>query len=80
MSRIALTTVIGLAAVLVAGPALAFQCPKLIKKIEDETAIRFDEAAANAKVKAAEAAELHAKGKHPEAEQAAKDGLKLLGM
>ena len=80
MSRIAVTTVIGLAAVLVAGPALAFQCPKLIKKIEDETAIRFDEAAANAKVKAAEAAELHAKGKHAEAEQAAKDGLKLLGM
>jgi len=80
MSRIALTTVIGLAAVLVAGPALAFQCPTLIKKIENETAIRFDEAAANAKVKAAEAAELHAKGKHAEAEQAAKDGLKLLGM
>ena len=80
MSRIAVTTVIGLAAVLVAGPALAFQCPKLIKKIENETAIRFDEAAANAKVKAAEAAELHAKGKHAEAEQAAKDGLKLLGM
>ena len=80
MSRIAVTIVIGLAAVLVAGPALAFQCPKLIKKIEDETAIRFDEAAANAKVKAAEAAELHAKGKHAEAEQAAKDGLKLLGM
>ena len=80
MSRIAVATVIGLAAVLVAGPALAFQCPKLIKKIEDETAIRFDEAAANAKVKAAEAAELHAKGRHAEAEQAAKDGLKLLGM
>ena len=80
MSRITVTTVIGLAAVLVAGPALAFQCPKLIKKIEDETAIRFDPAAADAKAKAAEAAELHAKGKHAEAEQAAKDGLKLLGM
>jgi len=80
MSRIAVTTIIGLAAVLVAGPALAFQCPKLIKKIEDETAIRFDPAAADAKAKAAEAAELHAKGKHAEAEQAAKDGLKLLGM
>jgi hypothetical protein len=80
MSRITVTTIIGLAAVLVAGPALAFQCPKLIKKIEDETAIRFDPAAADAKAKAAEAAELHAKGKHAEAEQAAKDGLKLLGM
>ena len=80
MRRIVFTTVIGLAAVLVAGPALAFQCPKLIKKIEDETATRYDAAAADAKVKAAEAADLHAKGKHAEAEQTAKDGLKLLGM
>ena len=80
MHRFVFTTVIALAAVLVAGPALAFQCPKLIKKIEDETALRFDPAAADAKAKAAEAAELHAKGKHAEAEQAAKDGLKLLGM
>ena len=80
MSRFAFATVIGLAAVLAAGPALAFQCPTLIKKIEAETAMRFDPAAADAKVKAAEAAELHAKGKHAEAEKAAKDGLKLLGM
>jgi len=80
MHRFVFTTVIALVAVLAAGPALAFQCPKLVKKIEDETALRYDEAAANAKVKAAEAAELHAKGKHAEAEQAAKDGLKLLGM
>ena len=80
MSRFAFATVIGLAAVLVAGPALAFQCPKLIKKLDDETAIRFDPAAADAKVKSAEAAALHAQGKHAEAEKAAKDGLKLLGM
>jgi len=80
MHRFVFTIVIALVAVLAAGPALAFQCPKLVKKIEDETALRYDEAAANAKVKAAEAAELHAKGKHAEAEQAAKDGLKLLGM
>jgi hypothetical protein len=80
MRRIVFTTVVGLVAVLVAGPALAFQCPKLIKKIDDETAIRFDPAAADAKAKAVEAAELHAKGKHAESEQMAKDGLKLLGM
>ena len=80
MSRFVFTTVIGLAAVLVAGPALAFQCPKLIKKLDDETGIRFDQAAADAKVKSAEAAALHAQGKHAEAEKAAKDGLKLLGM
>jgi len=80
MHRFVFATVIALVAVLAAGPALAFQCPKLIKKLEDETALRFDDAAATAKVKAAEAAELHAKGKHVEAEQTAKDGLKLLGM
>jgi len=80
MSRFVFTTVITLAAVLVAGPALAFQCPKLIKKLDDETAIRFDPAAADAKVKSAEAAALHAQGKHAEAEKTAKDGLKLLGM
>jgi hypothetical protein len=80
MSRFVFATVIGLAAVLLAGPALAFQCPKLIKKIDDEVAIRFDPAAADARAKAAEAADLHAKGKHAEAEQTAKDGLKLLGM
>ena len=81
MHRFVFTTVIALVAVvLAAGPALADQCTVLIKKIEDETAIRYDDAAASAKVKAAEAADLHAKGKHAESEQAAKDGLKLLGM
>jgi hypothetical protein len=33
-------TVIGLSVVLFAGQAMAFQCPKLVKKIEDEIAIR----------------------------------------
>ena len=80
MRRFVVTIVIGLAALCVAGPALAFQCPKLVKKIEDETAIRFDQAAADAKVKGAEAAELHRQGKHAESEAAAKEGLKILGM
>ena len=80
MQRFAFVTVIGLATVLFAGPALAFQCPTLIKKIEQETAIRFDPAANDAKEKAAQAAELHAKGNHAEAEKVAKDGLKILGM
>jgi hypothetical protein len=80
MRRFIVLTVIGLAATLVASPALAFQCPKLVKKIEDEVAIRYDPAAADARAKAAQAAELHAAGKHAEAEAAAKDGLKLLGM
>ena len=80
MPRFAVVTVIGLSAVLFAGQAMAFQCPKLIKKIEDETAIRFDPASQDAKEKAALAAELHAKGNHAESEKVAKDGLKALGM
>ncbi len=80
MPRFVFMTVIGLAAVLVAGPALAFQCPKLVKKIEDEAGTRFDQAAADARAKAAQATELHSQGKHAEAEAAAKEGLKILGM
>jgi hypothetical protein len=80
MRRFVITIVIGLAALCVAGPALAFQCPTLVKKIEDEVGTRFDEAAAGARAKAAQAAELHAQGKHAEAEAAAKEGLKILGM
>jgi hypothetical protein len=80
MRRFGITTVIGLAALCVAGPALAFQCPTLVKKIEDEVGTRFDPAAADAKAKAAQAAELHGQGKHAEAEAAAKEGLKILGM
>jgi hypothetical protein len=79
MSRFAVMTVMGLATVLFAGEAMAFQCPKLIKQIEEEIAIRFDPASQDAKAKAAEAAELHAKGNHAESEKVAKDGLKLLG-
>jgi hypothetical protein len=79
MSRLAVVTVMGLATVLFAGEAMAFQCPKLIKQIEEEIAIRFDPASQDAKAKAAEAAELHAKGNHAESEKVAKDGLKLLG-
>ncbi len=72
--------VVGVTVLLLAGPALAFQCPKLVKKIEDETAARYDPAAADAKAKAAQASELHAQGKHAEAEKAAKEGLAMLGI
>ena len=66
--------------VFAAGQALAFQCPTLIKKIEAETAIRYDPTAADAKIKALQAADLHAKGDHAGSEAAAKEGLKLLGL
>jgi hypothetical protein len=52
MRQASRTVAIALASVVfVAGQALAFQCPKLIKQIDDETALRFDPAAADAKVK-----------------------------
>jgi hypothetical protein len=63
-----------------AGPALAFQCPKLVNQISAAAGNRFDNAAYEAKTKAAEAARLHAEGKHAEAEQAAKEGLSKLGI
>jgi hypothetical protein len=81
MRQASRTVAIALASiVVVAGQALAFQCPSLIKKIDTETAIRFDPAAADAKVKAVQAGELHAKGDHAGSEAAAKEGLKLLGL
>jgi hypothetical protein len=80
MRRFVVPTVIALATLFVTGPALAFQCPTLVRKIDAEAGMRFDQAAADARAKAAQAAELHAQGKHAEAEAAAKEGLKLLGM
>jgi hypothetical protein len=80
MRRFIVTIVVALTVGLATGPALASQCPTLIKKIEEETGTRFDQAAADARAKAAEAAELHAQGKHVESEAAARQGLKLLGM
>jgi len=66
-------------AVLFAGPALAFQCPKLIAQINTESGNRFDAASAGAKQKATEAQKLHADGKHADSEKAAKEGLAMLG-
>jgi len=80
MHRIALTAVVALIALTLSSPAFAFQCPKLVKQLNDETARRFDAAAANAKVKAAEANALHGAGKHAESEKVAKDALATLGI
>src|SRR2546425_2957814 len=65
--------VVAVAALPVAGPARAFQCPKLIAEINNEAGKRFDNVSYDAKLKAAEAQKLHAEGKHAEAEKAAKD-------
>lgn len=64
----------------IATPALGFQCPKLVKQINDTTANRFDAAAAQAKLDVAEVSKLHAEGKHAESEKAAKETLAKLGV
>lgn len=79
MYRTTLTIAAVAAALAIAGPAQAFQCPKLIAAINDETGNRFDAAAAEAKVKVADVQKLHADGKHAESEKLAKELLESLG-
>jgi hypothetical protein len=50
-----------------AGPALAFQCPLLIKQINDAVGDKTDANSTKAKSLAAEAKTLHDAGKHAEA-------------
>ncbi len=54
---------VGSVVVLSVAPALAADCPALIKKIADETGNRFDDAAYQAKQKAAAAEALQKQGK-----------------
>jgi len=75
-----LIAVSAVAVLAVASPALGFQCPKLVKQINDTTNNRFDAAASQARVDAATAAKLHAEGKHAESEKTAKDALAKLGV
>ena len=79
MRRLMLTLA-AVATLALAGPALAFQCPKLIAEINNATGNRFDNAGYEAKVKAAEAQRLHAEGKHAESEKLAKEALAQLGI
>ena len=71
---------IGTFVMFAAGPALAFQCPKLVAQINGEANRRFDSASYDAKMKAAEATKLHSEGKHAESEKVAKEGLDKLGI
>jgi hypothetical protein len=81
MKRSMLTLVgIGTFVALAAGPALAFQCPKLIGQINDAAGNRFDNAAYDAKMKAVAAQKLHSEGKHAESVKAAQEGLAQLGI
>lgn len=81
MKRLVLTLAgIGVSMVFAAGPAVAFQCPKLIGQINNDTGNRFDNASYEAKMKGAEAAKLHSEGKHADSVKAAKEGLEKIGV
>ena len=80
MQTLALTAVVGLLALLLATPASAFQCPKLVKQIQDATGNRYDATAADAKIAAAKAQALHTAGNHAESEKVAKEALAKLGI
>jgi hypothetical protein len=72
---IALSIVAG---VLIASPALASQCPALVKQIDAQAGNRFDATAQNARQAGAKAAKLHAEGKHAESMKTAQDALATL--
>jgi hypothetical protein len=80
MQTLALSVVVGLLALVFVSPAHAFQCPKLVKQIQDATATRFDATAADAKLAAAQAQALHTAGNHAESEKVAKEALAKLGI
>lgn len=80
MQRLIMAAVVGLTVLAVAGPADAFQCPKLIAQINAAAGNRLDAAGYEARQKAAEADRLHKEGKHAESEKAAKEGLAKLGI
>jgi hypothetical protein len=80
MKALALSAVVGLLALVLASPAFAFQCPKLVKQLQDETARRFDATAADAKLAAVKAQALHTAGNHAESEKVAKEALAKLGI
>jgi hypothetical protein len=81
MGRVALSVIVAVALVLaVAGPSAAFQCPKLIQKVNDEAGNRLDDAGYTARQLAEQAETLHKEGKHAESEAKAKEAMKALGI
>jgi hypothetical protein len=65
---------------LAAGPALAFQCPLLIKQIQDATAGKTDDASKRAVALANEAKSLHDQGKHAESVAKAEEAAKVINL
>ena len=65
---------------LVARPALASQCPALIKQVNDAVAGKSDANSAKAKTLAAEAQKLHADGKHADSVAKAEEAAKAINL
>jgi hypothetical protein len=65
---------------LVAGPALAAQCPALIKQVNDATAGKTDANSTKAKALADEAQKLHAAGKHADSVAKAEEAAKAINL
>jgi hypothetical protein len=65
---------------LLAGPALANQCPLLVKQIMDATAGKTDDASKKAVAMANEAKALHESGKHAEAVAKAQEAAKAINL
>jgi hypothetical protein len=67
-------------AVLTAAPAWAFQCPLLIKQIQDATAGKTDDGSKKAMALANEAKALHDQGKHTESVAKAEEAAKAINL
>jgi uncharacterized membrane protein len=65
---------------LLAGPALANQCPTLIKQIKDATAGKTDDASKKAVALADEAQALHAAGKHADSVKKAQEAAAAINL
>ena len=65
---------------LAAAPALANQCPLLIKQIQDATAGKTDDASKKAMALATEAKALHDAGKHAESVAKADEAAKAINL
>jgi hypothetical protein len=65
---------------LAAAPALANQCPLLIKQVQDATAGKTDAASKKAMALASEAKALHDSGKHAESVAKADEAAKAINL
>jgi hypothetical protein len=65
---------------LAAAPALANQCPLLVKQVQDATAGKTDDASKKAMALATEAKALHDSGKHAESVAKADEAAKAINL